>query len=107
MQRFSMHSGPAAVGVDRECDYETVFRFASPANQILTGPITRFAAMLHSPIYAPLLRHAYAEALVTTQTSAASAEIVVGNPTLPMALRTNPLRQFKTAHAVQVGFHRR
>ena len=38
-------------------DVETAFAFASPANRRQTGPLERFAALLESPIYRPLVRH--------------------------------------------------
>lgn len=38
-------------------DLETAFAFASPANRRQTGPLERFAALLESPIYRPLVRH--------------------------------------------------
>jgi len=34
---------------------EICFRFASPANRIFTGPVSRFTRMLHSPLYDILL----------------------------------------------------
>jgi hypothetical protein len=34
-----------------------VFRFASPATRSATGPLPRFAAMIRSPIYQPMLNH--------------------------------------------------
>ncbi len=36
-----------------------VFRFASPANRLATGPLPRFAAMLHGDRYQPLLNCRY------------------------------------------------
>ena len=34
-----------------------VFRFASPENRSVTGPLSRFAAMIRSPLYEPMLNH--------------------------------------------------
>lgn len=34
-----------------------VWAFASPANKQQTGPLPRFAAMVHNPAYAPMLNH--------------------------------------------------
>lgn len=36
---------------------EVTFNFASPANKRLTGPIERFTAMVHHPVYAPMINH--------------------------------------------------
>jgi len=36
---------------------EVAFRFASPANKRVTGPLARFIAMVHNAIYGPLLNH--------------------------------------------------
>jgi hypothetical protein len=35
----------------------TVFRFASPENRSVTGPLPRFAAMIRSPLYQAMLNH--------------------------------------------------
>ena len=40
---------------------ETAFRFASPANQVATGPIDRFAVMVKGPVYGDLLGFARAD----------------------------------------------
>ena len=34
-----------------------VWAFASPANKQQTGPLERFAQMVHDPMYAPMLNH--------------------------------------------------
>ncbi len=34
------------------------FRFASPANREVTGPVDRFATLLRNPLYRPMLDHA-------------------------------------------------
>lgn len=36
---------------------ELTFNFASPANKRQTGPIERFKAMVHNPIYGPMINH--------------------------------------------------
>ena len=51
----------------RSLDHETVFAFASPANQAATGPVERFASMLRTPAYEPLLRHRSADIVATMQ----------------------------------------
>ncbi|PAP78731.1 hypothetical protein BSZ37_09870 [Rubrivirga marina] len=40
---------------------ETAFRFASPANQVATGPLDRFAAMVKGPVYGDMLDFARAD----------------------------------------------
>jgi len=40
---------------------EVTFRFASPANQRVTGPLNRFKHLLKSPDYRPMLNHKTAE----------------------------------------------
>ena len=40
---------------------EITFRFASPANKHVTGPITRFKRMVKNPAYSPMLNHKSAE----------------------------------------------
>ena len=41
----------------RNAGIEVAFRFASPANKRLTGPLWRFTRMLHAPTYRPFLLH--------------------------------------------------
>ena len=36
---------------------EITFRFASPANKQVTGPLTRFVRMVQNPTYRPMLNH--------------------------------------------------
>ena len=36
---------------------EITFRFASPRNKAMTGPLPRFAAMVRNPIYGPMINH--------------------------------------------------
>lgn len=36
---------------------EVTFRFASPRNKAMTGPLPRFAAMVRGPIYLPMINH--------------------------------------------------
>ena len=40
---------------------EITFRFASPENRRVTGPLPRFRALLHNPMYSGLLNHIRAE----------------------------------------------
>lgn len=40
---------------------ETTFRFASPANQVATGPLDRFAVMVKGPVYSDLIGFARAD----------------------------------------------
>lgn len=45
----------------KDAGIEMAFRFASPGNQETTGPIDRFKELVHTPAYAPMLGHLYAE----------------------------------------------
>lgn len=36
---------------------EVTFNFASPANKRMTGPLERFALMVRTPTYAPMINH--------------------------------------------------
>lgn len=36
---------------------EVTFRFASPANRRVTGPLERFKAMVRNPVYGPMINH--------------------------------------------------
>jgi uncharacterized protein DUF4864 len=51
--------GALAANDDPHADagIEVAFRFASPANRQVTGPLTRFIAMVHNVLYQPLLNH--------------------------------------------------
>ncbi len=40
---------------------DTVYRFASPANKRITGPLAHFTLMLHGRTYGPMLDHTAAE----------------------------------------------
>ena len=40
---------------------EITFRFASPTNKRVTGPLPRFVAMVKNPLYAPMINHTRAE----------------------------------------------
>lgn len=53
----------------REQNFAGVFAHASPANKDATGPVQKFARMLQSPAYAPLLGHEGAETLQRLQPS--------------------------------------
>lgn len=39
----------------RDAGAAIAFRFASPENRVFTGPVERFAGMMRSPVYAPML----------------------------------------------------
>ena len=41
----------------RNAGIEVAFRFASPANKRVTGPLWRFIRMLYGPTYRPFLNH--------------------------------------------------
>lgn len=41
----------------QDAGVEAAFRFASPANKRVTGPLARFVAMVHNALYRPLLNH--------------------------------------------------
>lgn len=40
---------------------EVTFRFASPGNREVTGPLPRFIAMVKNPVYRPMINHRKAE----------------------------------------------
>lgn len=42
---------------EKDSGIAVAFDFASPANQEVTGPLERFAPMVKSPAYAPMLNH--------------------------------------------------
>ena len=42
---------------DSDIGIEVTFRFASPANKKLTGPLNRFIRLVRNPSYRPLLNH--------------------------------------------------
>lgn len=68
----------AALREDTPASLARAFTFASPANQDVTGPITRFTAMLREG-YPDLLRHRsvrYEEALVAGNAAAQTVEII-------------------------------
>ena len=44
-----------------DCGIEVVWRFASPENKAVTGPLERFKRMVHNPLYAPMLNHTGAD----------------------------------------------
>jgi hypothetical protein len=41
----------------KDAGIEITFRFASPANRQVTGPLSRFVRMLYNPLYSPMLDH--------------------------------------------------
>ena len=42
---------------NKDAGIEIAFRFTSPANKQVTGPLSRFIQMLYNPQYAPMLKH--------------------------------------------------
>lgn len=46
---------------DEDNGIEVTFRFASPANKNVTGPLARFKRMVKNPAYSPMLNHKLAE----------------------------------------------
>lgn len=52
---------PTTTNLLRTRESEIVFRFASPANKRITGSLAHFTAMLHGPIYRPMLGHTAVE----------------------------------------------
>ena len=55
---------------------ERVWNFAHPSNRRMTGPLPRFARMIKSPAYRPLLGHRQHEIKVASETST-SADFAV------------------------------
>ncbi len=45
----------------KDAGIEIAFRFASPVNKTVTGPLDRFIRMVHSPRYRPMLHHQAAQ----------------------------------------------
>mmetsp|Transcript_27016 Transcript_27016/g.38047 ORF Transcript_27016/g.38047 Transcript_27016/m.38047 type:complete len:159 (+) Transcript_27016:95-571(+) len=46
-------------------DLQQVFEYASPSNKAVTGPWERFAQMVRSPAYAPLIGHGRGDVLLS------------------------------------------
>ena len=53
----------------REGDFATTFSFASPENQVATGPLAKFTSMLQTQLYKSLVRHAACTSLNRMQVS--------------------------------------
>jgi len=53
------------------------FRFASPANKSVTGPLERFSMLFDAPQYNPMLKHSGAK-VQELRNNGARAEIVAG-----------------------------
>lgn len=49
-------------------DLQQTFQYSSPANRAITGPWTRFAAMVRTPAYVDLINHARSEIVMTVHT---------------------------------------
>ena len=71
------------------------FRFASPANKVMTGPVERFKAMVHSPGFQPLIdyRSASYENLVIDGDNAAIDVILLGKDSIFVGYRFTLSRQ--------------
>ncbi|MFQ5961546.1 MAG: DUF4864 domain-containing protein [Candidatus Methylomirabilales bacterium] len=41
----------------KDAGIEVAFRFASPANKMVTGPLDRFIRMVHNPVYRAMLHY--------------------------------------------------
>ena len=41
----------------KDAGIEITFRFASPSNKQMTGPLDRFIRLLYNPAYSPMLEH--------------------------------------------------
>ncbi len=42
---------------EKDSRIKTTFNFASPANKIITGPLSRFARLVKNPAYRPMINH--------------------------------------------------
>ncbi|KXZ56666.1 hypothetical protein GPECTOR_1g60 [Gonium pectorale] len=71
-------------------DAATVFAFASPGNQAVTGPLERFSTLLRNPMYRPLLRHRrstpYRRTMLTSDSYSEVVQIVSDNTGMPQAI---------------------
>ena len=57
---------------------EVTFRFASPANKKLTGPLNRFIRLVRNPSYRPLLNHINATFLdLTIEENFAVQDVII------------------------------
>ena len=74
---------------------EITFRFASPANKVMTGPIERFKIMVHGPRFEPMLyyRSASYENLVIDGDNAAIDVILFGKDNAFLGYRFTLSRQ--------------
>jgi len=67
---------------------EMVWRFASPANKAYTGPLRRFAQMVHNPLYKPMINHAGAAFSEPTVVGAdAQVDVVLQTTRGPLTYR--------------------
>lgn len=74
---------------------EVTFRFASPANKVMTGPVECFKKMVHSPGFEPLIdyRSASYENLVIDGDNAVIDVILLGKDDLFIGYRFTLSRQ--------------
>ncbi len=65
---------------ERDAGIEIAFRFASPANKRVTGPLERFEELVHNPVYRPMLGHEVAtyEQVEVVEDEAAVVVSIVG-----------------------------
>ena len=62
LQLAALRAEPPSGGSSASPGIVTAWAFASPGNRAATGPVSRFAAMLHGPAYGGLLGHRAAQA---------------------------------------------
>lgn len=66
-----------ALAADEEASgIARAFRFASPANQQMTGGLERFITIVRAPDYRPMLNHRHAEASDLYRRNAYAAQVV-------------------------------
>ncbi|PNH06727.1 hypothetical protein TSOC_006866 [Tetrabaena socialis] len=80
-------------------DMGAVFSFASPANQVVTGPLERFSQLLRLPMYRPLLRHrqatSYRRAMLGADSYNEIVKIRSDNTGMPQAVEAIYLWEVK------------
>ncbi len=62
---------------DADNGISATFRFASPANKKVTGPLSRFSALFDSPQYQPMLNHRGTEIKLVSN-NGLTAELLAG-----------------------------
>jgi hypothetical protein len=61
---------------ETDAGIERAFRFASPSNKAATGPIEKFAQMVKSPAYSPMLNNA-SSSIVGSDVEGDKAKVVI------------------------------